>query len=118
MDRMTLHEAQQKVAALKTAASGAIDADLINWTDPRGMAVLITSMRHMPNGKGIEETRKALGGIVDALLAYHTHLAFEAGQKMATDAILAYADRDLGIPLYSFANDVREGLHLAEPEGT
>ena len=63
---------------------------------------------------GGDSARRAALEIGRVLLAYHAHLAFEAGRAFSDAAILAYADRDMGIPLYSFANDVREGFHLAE----
>lgn len=107
MERMTLHEAQAKVAAVYERQGWTAPID---WERPVEAAVYFLHVR----ANGGDSARRAALEIGRVLLAYHAHLAFEAGRAFSDAAILAYADRDMGIPLYSFANDVREGFHLAE----
>lgn len=111
---LTLHEAQTAVAAIRERDNLDHVGWSVRWDDPVGealkYAILAADMPHAKHERAARE-------IADTLLDYHEHVIHTRGQKAATDAILAYADRDLGVPLYSFADDVREGLHYAEPEG-
>jgi hypothetical protein len=111
---MTLHDAQTAVAAIRERNNLSPIGWDVRWDDPVKEATRYAlRAAEMP----FADLEKAANEIAAALFAYYAHLHSEAGQRAATDAILAYADRDMGVPLYSFANDVREGLHYAEPEG-
>ena len=108
---LTLPAAQTKVADIYRREGWG--EPRFDWNEPRleGTRAALTASREQH-----AFSRNAISWceIARVFLDYHDHVVYTRGQKAATDAILAYANRDMGVPLYSFANDVREGFHLAE----
>lgn len=124
MDRMTLHEAQTKVANI-FRREGLGDPE-IDWSNPLGGAL----SAHVECLSAHPLTRKSIAWreIRSALLAYKAHLDFIAGcafadaaaarhlQSIANDCAVsgcgydAYAAKEL----VKAGNAIRDGLHYAE----
>jgi hypothetical protein len=80
MERLTLEQAQERVAAQ--------GADFpIDWTRPATEALLIAGM--LPNADGQDE-RNRIQAVALALLAYQSHLDHEAGAEAEKRATVLY----------------------------
>lgn len=124
MVRLTLSEAQARVAAI-VAENGGRCPVVIRWEEP--LATVTSTLRHAHQLLPADE-RTTLQ-VADALLAYHAHLAFEAGLAFSDAASARYldaegqrlkaradqTDRDGGLALCLYADEIKQGLHYAEP---
>jgi hypothetical protein len=78
MERITKDQAQKRVAAFEAtarAAAGGLAVEL-DWSNPMAEALRITRLRPGATAR----LRFALDEIVDTLLAYQSHLDYEAGR--------------------------------------
>jgi hypothetical protein len=117
MERLTLHDAQARVAAI--AGQAGIDADKLDWAAPIDEALRCMSYSgHAGPIAGPTAVR-----IGYALLAYAAHLSFEAGRDFelaavtkaccaALDEAPDFARKDA---LNAFGVLLNDGLHHAEP---
>ena len=125
MERMTLHEAQAKVAAVYERQGWTAPID---WERPVEAAVYFLHVR----ANGGDSARLAALDVGRVLLAYHAHLAFEAGRAFSDAASVRHLEseghrlktaedqggREVGLAFCACADEIRDGLHYAEPEGT
>lgn len=117
MARMTLHEAQTAVDAIRKRNNLQEPGWRVSLDDPMGEAIRYAVIA---SDAGFYEHEKAAKEISAALLAYKAHLDFEAGKAFA-DAATERRLRWVATVLRSddFAEEadrIREGLHYAEPE--
>ncbi len=110
MARMTLHEAQTAVDAIRARNNLQEPGWRVNLNDPMGEALRYAVIA---SDAGFYEHEKAAKEISAALLAYKAHLDFEAGKAFAEAAVIRHAGNKGDVDL---VREIREGLHYAEPE--
>ena len=112
MVRMTLHEAQSAVDAIRTRNNLQEPGWRVNLDDPMGEAIRYAIIA---SDAGFYEHEKAATEISAAILAYKAHLDFEAGKAFA-DQRAAWFARECNA--HEAADGIDTGLHYAEPEET
>ena len=110
MARMTLHEAQAAVDAIRKRNNLQEPGWRVILDDPMGEAIRYAVIA---SDAGFYEHEKAAKEISAALLAYKAHLDFEAGKAFAEAAVIRHAGNKGDVDL---VREIREGLHYAEPE--
>ncbi len=112
MARMTLHEAQATVDAIRKRNNLYPDGWWVRWDDPVGEATRYAIIAEDMPHAALEKAAKEIGA---ALFAYKAHLDFEAGKAFAEAAIIRHAGNKGDVDL---VREISEGLHYAEPEET
>lgn len=116
MARMTLHEAQTAVDAIYKRDNLYPDGWWVRWDDPVGEATRYAIIADDMPDAVLEKAAKEISA---ALVAYKAHLDFETGKAFADAAAVRHLTREADRGSQSLrvaAQEIRDGLHYAEPE--